>query len=254
MTAPGCDPAAEDWPPAVEVLNEAGTSDIVLICEHASNHMPQEFADLGLASVDRKRHIAWDIGAADVARKLSAMLDAPAFLSGYSRLLIDLNRPLASASSIPMRSESTDIPGNRDLTNLERQRRAALMFTPFHQRVANHLTGRETTGRKTRIVAIHSFTPVFFGHTRPWHAGILFNKSTIFAESVITALRTDLSLNVDANVPYVISRGEDYAIPIHGEDRGHDAILIEIRQDLLLTPKGIDQWAGRLAEALLASS
>ena len=240
----------QDWPPAVEVINAAGASDIVLICEHASSHMPAEFADLGLGPEDRRRHIAWDIGAAAVARGLSERLDAPAFLSGYSRLLIDLNRPLSSATSIPQRSESTDIPGNADLAESERARRAEKMFTPFHDRVATHLDARQRAGRPTRIVAVHSFTPVFFGVARPWHAGILFDRSRTFAEQVIARLRLDPAMNVAANVPYVISRDEDYAIPVHGEDRGHDAILIEVRQDLLSSAAGIAEWTDRLAAAL----
>ena len=100
-----------DWPPALEIVNQAGRSPIVLICEHASNHMPAEYGGLGLGPVDLSRHIAWDVGAAEVTRHLARLLDAPAFLAGYSRLLIDLNRPLGAASSIPLVSEATEIPG-----------------------------------------------------------------------------------------------------------------------------------------------
>jgi predicted N-formylglutamate amidohydrolase len=85
---------AADWPAPVEILNENGASGIVLLCEHASNHVPADYAELGLPSEQLNRHIAWDIGAADVARRLSNLLDAPAFFGTYSRLLIDLNRPL----------------------------------------------------------------------------------------------------------------------------------------------------------------
>jgi predicted N-formylglutamate amidohydrolase len=253
MTEPLRKTHAPDWPPPVEIRNEAGTSDIVLLCEHASNHIPKEFNQLGLDGTDTKRHIAWDIGAAEVTRRLSAALHAPAFLSSYSRLLIDLNRPLDSESSIPARSESTDIPGNAGLTPEERARRAARIFTPFHDRVAAHVLQREEAGRPARIVAIHSFTPVFFGKARPWHAGILYDTSAAFAQAVIGGLRRDPSLNVEANVPYVISRDEDYAIPIHGQDRGHDAILIEIRQDLISSAEGIEEWVDRLTHALVVS-
>ncbi|TIT39763.1 MAG: N-formylglutamate amidohydrolase, partial [Mesorhizobium sp.] len=109
--------------------------DIVLLCEHASNHMPAEYRQLGLDASHLRRHIAWDIGASEVTRLLSARLDAPAFLSGYSRLLIDLNRPLDSPGSIPLLSEDTDIPGNAGIDAAERDRRAKIMFSPFHDRV-----------------------------------------------------------------------------------------------------------------------
>ncbi|MCA0034463.1 MULTISPECIES: N-formylglutamate amidohydrolase [unclassified Mesorhizobium] len=244
----------KDWPDAVEVLNEHGLSDIVLLCEHASNHMPAEYRQLGLDASHLRRHIAWDIGAAEVTRLLSARLDAPAFLSGYSRLLIDLNRPLGTPGSIPMVSEDTGIPGNVGLDKAERDRRAKIMFSPFHERVAAHLDRRVAEGRPTRIVTIHSFTPVFLGVVRPWHAGVLHANGIDLAETILSALRTDATLNVAANVPYVISRDADYAVPIHGDDRGIPAVLVEIRQDLLSTRHGIEEWADRLAAALPAQT
>jgi predicted N-formylglutamate amidohydrolase len=237
----------KDWPAAVDVLNENGRSDIVLLCEHASNHIPAEYGQLGLDISHLQRHIAWDIGAAEVTRRLSVLLDAPAFLSGYSRLLIDLNRP---SGSIPVLSEDTDIPGNIGLDPSEHARRAEIMFTPFHDRVAAHLDLRAKDGRPTRIATIHSFTPVFLGVARPWHAGVLYDRAGDFGETILTGLRNDTALNVAANVPYVISRDADYAVPIHGDDRGIPAVLIEIRQDLLSSRAGIEAWANRLAAAL----
>jgi predicted N-formylglutamate amidohydrolase len=239
-----------DWPAAVEVLNEQGGSDIVLLCEHASNHIPVEYQLLGLAPHHLDRHIAWDIGAAELTRRLSARLDAPAFLGGYSRLLIDLNRPLGMPGSIPLRSEDTEIPGNSGIDDAERARRAKIMFAPFHDRVAAHLDQRAAAGRSTLIVTIHSFTPVFLGVPRPWHAGVLYDKADVFAQNMLSCLRVDGALIVAANEPYVISRDEDYAVPIHGDDRGIPAVLIEIRQDLLSNEAGIEEWAGRLVAAL----
>ncbi|MER8556533.1 N-formylglutamate amidohydrolase [Mesorhizobium sp. M0976] len=243
----------QGWPPAVEAINETGRSDIVLICEHASNHIPAEYARLGLDSSHLQRHIAWDIGAAEVTRALSKLLDAPAFLSSYSRLLIDLNRPLGSSGSIPVLSEDTGIPGNVGLDLGERSRRAEIMFAPFHDRVAAHLDGRAKQGRPTRIATIHSFTPVYLGVGRPWHAGVLYDRAVDFGQAVLAGLRGS-GLNVAANEPYVISRDGDYAIPVHGDDRGIPAVLIEIRQDLLAGRSGIEEWAHRLAAALPAQT
>lgn len=212
--------------------------------------MPAEFNGLGLPAHELTRHIAWDIGAEAVARGLSARLDAACFLGTYSRLLIDLNRPLGSPTSIPVRSESTDIPGNLTLSDEDRQRRIETIFTPFHDRVSQFLDIRTREGRKTRIVAIHSFTPVFLGKTRPWHLGILFDKSRDFALKIIDHLSEDASLIIGANEPYVIDRLEDYAIPVHGEERANPAILIELRQDLLATEAGILEWTNRLYATL----
>lgn len=243
---------SREWPAAVEVLNESGGSDVVLLCEHASNHMPAEYGRLGLDPRHLERHIAWDIGAAAVTRQLSARLDAPAFLSGYSRLLIDLNRPIGAPGSIPIRSEDTDIPGNIGIGEAERARRAELMFLPFHDRVAAHLDKRAAEDHRTMIVTIHSFTPVFLGVARPWHAGVLYDRAHDLAQDILSGLRSDRTIIADANVPYVISRDGDYAVPIHGDDRGVPAVLIEIRQDLISNAAGISEWTDRLAAALPA--
>ena len=242
--------AADDWPGPVEVLNEAGASPVVLLCEHASNHMPAEFARLGLPPAELERHIAWDIGAAAVTRRLADLIDAPAFLGTYSRLLIDLNRPTTAASCIPARSEATDVPGNIGLDPAERQRRIDRIFTPYHARVAAHLDARAAAGRPTTLVTIHSFTPVFLGVSRPWHVGILFDRSRAFGEALVARLAQDSALVVGANEPYVIYREEDYAVPVHGEDRGHDAVLVEIRNDLIAAAPGPDAWAERLATVI----
>jgi predicted N-formylglutamate amidohydrolase len=239
----------EDEPAPVELVNARGAAPIVLICEHAANHIPARHAGLGLRPEDRDRHIAWDIGAAAVTRELAAALDAPAFLGTYSRLLIDLNRPTGVPSSIPERSEATDIPGNIGLPSAERDARRDVIFAPFHARVAGHLDRR----RPKWIVAIHSFTPVYLGVARPWSAGVLYGEARVFGEDVIAALRVDETMLIGANVPYSIARDEDYSIPVHGDDRGIPAILLEIRNDLIREPRGVTEWAGRLAIALRQS-
>ncbi|MQT15160.1 N-formylglutamate amidohydrolase [Segnochrobactrum spirostomi] len=245
---PSQDRLGQDWPPAVEIVNEAGRSPIVLLCEHASCHIPADYSRLGLPEAEVRRHIGWDIGAADVARGLSARLDAPLFLGTYSRLLVDLNRPLAAPSLIPGLSEATTIPGNREISDAERRRRIETIFAPFHAAVADHLDRRRN--QPTILVTIHSFTPVFLGVARPWHAGILFDRSEAFARRVIARLLHEPGLNVAANEPYRIDASGDYAIPVHGEARGLEAILVEIRNDQISTPLGAAAWADRLAAAL----
>ena len=239
-----------DWPAACEVVNENGGSHVILLCEHASRYVPPEYAGLGLTAQDLSRHIAWDIGAAEVTRRLARLIDAPAFLATYSRLLIDLNRPLGSKGSIPALSESTAIPGNISISDAERELRAGRIFTPYQDRIAQCVHRREREGKPVRLVAIHSFTPVFKGVQRPWHAGVLFEKAASFAEHIIQGLRADPELNVDANVPYTVGRDEDYALLVHGDDRDNPAVLIEIRNDLIADASGAERWAQRLAPVL----
>lgn len=236
--------------PAVTVVNEGGASPYVLLCEHASNYIPAEYAGLGLQGVDLRRHIAWDIGAADLARLLSHRLDAPLILSGYSRLLIDCNRPLLTPTSIPTRSEDTEIPGNHGLDAEERARRAAAYFRPFQDRVVAMLDGRQRSGTPTIVFGVHSFTPVFRGVARPWQCGVLYGAATGFGRGLVARLAADPGLNVGDNQPYQIGGDTDYTVPVHGDGRGLPAALLEVRQDLLATAEGIEEWARRLVPAL----
>jgi predicted N-formylglutamate amidohydrolase len=237
------------WPDPVEVLNPAGPSPIVLLCEHASNYIPPEYGGLGVPAADLQRHIAWDIGAAQVTRHLSRILGAAAFLGTYSRLMIDLNRPLGVRSSIVTRSESTEIPGNAALSAAERERRERLIFTPHHEAIEAHL--RMRVGRPTFVVAIHSFTPVYLGDARKWHVGVLFEKGKALAEAMMERLRAlEPELNVGANVPYSVTIEDDYGLLVHGDNVGNPAMLIELRQDLIATPEAAERWAVRLAPIL----
>jgi predicted N-formylglutamate amidohydrolase len=236
---------------AVEILNPAGASPVVLLCEHASNFIPAEYAGLGLSSTELGRHIAWDIGAAGVTRRLSELLNAPAFLGCYSRLLIDLNRPLRSPTSIVTRSESTEIPGNASIDALERTRRAERYFEPYHAAVAGLLDSRMQAARPSLIVAIHSFTPTYHGEARPWAAGIIYDKGTAFAEATLDRLRIqDPALEVGANVPYSVAPDDYYGLLEYGDYAANPALLVEIRQDLLARPEEQDAWARRLSTAI----
>lgn len=240
-------------PAAVESVNESGQSCFVLTCEHASNYIPSRYEGLGLSDADLLRHIAWDIGAGNVARELASLLDAPLFLSGYSRLLIDCNRPIGSQTSIPEISETTIIPGNVGISASEATYRAETFYWPFQNAISAHLDRREAAGKPTVIIGIHSFTPIFKGFGRPWHAGILFRKSGRFAKALLEAL-DEPGLVTAANEPYTIDDDSDYTVPVHGEKRGHDAVLVEIRQDLIAHPSGAHEWAKRLAKALVSLS
>jgi predicted N-formylglutamate amidohydrolase len=245
--------APEADPPAVETVNAGGKSPYVLLCEHASNYIPVRYNRLGLAAAELERHIAWDIGVAPIARDLSRALDAPLVLSGYSRLLIDCNRPVGVSTSIPEVSESTLVPGNSGLSDDERANRAANFFWPFQKEVARILDRRQAENTPTIVFGVHSFTPVFKGFVRPWHAGILFRKSQRLGNAMIEALQ-EPGLIVVANEPYRIEDGGDHTVPVHGEARGLDAVLIEIRQDLIAERGGQLAWAKRLAPALQAAA
>jgi predicted N-formylglutamate amidohydrolase len=241
--------AVHSDPPAVETVNAQGRSPYVLLCEHASNHMPARYNGLGLDARELQRHIAWDIGVAPIARELSRALDAPLVLSGYSRLLIDCNRPTGVATSIPEISETTTIPGNVALSPEERAYREATFYWPFQKEVARLLDQRQAAARPTIVFGVHSFTPIFKGFVRPWHAGILFRKAERLGQALVAALQ-EPGLLVAANEPYQIRDEGDYTVPVHGEARRLEAVLIEMRQDLIGGHDGQMEWVKRLVPAL----
>lgn len=241
------------WPAAVEILNENGESPIILTCEHASNYIPREYRRLGLDEFELRRHIAWDIGAADVTRSLANRLDAIAFLGAYSRLLIDLNRPLDVDASIPTRSEDTDIPGNVGIDEIERRRRVQRIFVPFHDRIDAHLDQREREGRISIIVAIHSFTATYRDKERPWHIGILYGKAKVFGEIIVSRLSSDRQIQVGSNVPYGVSSEEDYGLLVHGDYRRLPAVIVEIRNDQVSGTAGVAEYVRRLEAALTSA-
>jgi len=236
-----------DEPPAFELINAQGTSNVVLVCDHASNRIPQQLGNLGLDTAQLGSHIAWDPGAASVARELATQLDAPLLLSGYSRLVIDCNRPLNNAESIAAQSAGIIIPGNHDLPKQQRESRINALFQPYHDAIERLLASRSE--RQTLLLSIHSFTPVWYNQPRPWHIGVSSWRDPRFAKLLFDALARDETLNVGDNQPYPIENTTDYTIPTHSDAHAIPSAMIEIRQDGIGSVASAAVWATRLAQA-----
>ena len=241
---------APDEPAPVIEYRTAGASPFLLVCDHAGRHIPRRLHDLGLPEKERARHIGWDIGIAGVARALADRLDAAAVMQRYSRLVIDCNRPPGSPTSIAATSEATRVPGNENVAAHDAALRLREIFTPYHQAIARHLDARQSAGRRTILISLHSFTPSYHGVARPWQAGVLYHRYRALAAALLALLRGERDLVVGDNEPYDVSDDTDYTIPVHGEQRGIPHVAIEIRQDLIGEEIGQRQWAERLAELL----
>jgi predicted N-formylglutamate amidohydrolase len=239
-----------DDPPPVRVLRPEGRSDLLLTADHAGRAIPRRLGMLGLPGSELARHIAWDIGIAGVTERLAEALDATAILQAYSRLVIDCNRQPGLDSSIPVLSEMTAVPGNEGLEPAEREARRREIFLPYHERIAALLDGRCAAGRRTVLVAMHSFTPVFKGIARAVEVGILYNRDARLAQVMLDLLRREGDLDVGDNQPYAVGDLSDYTVPVHGERRGLPHVEIEIRQDLIADAAGQAAWAARLARLL----
>ncbi len=251
MTAPDFQLLEADDPPPVTVTRPDGASPFLLVCDHAGNRIPRKLGTLGVSQADRRRHIAWDVGAAEMAHRVSELLDAPLVLQSYSRLVIDCNRDPKVESAMPLISETTEIPGNRDLDPREVEARIAEIFRPYHDRITAVMDARATAGRSTVLVALHSFTPYSEGWgARPWHIGILYNRDDLLPRIMLELLRAEPGLTVGDNEPYKISDETDYTIPVHGERRGVVHVEIEVRHDEIETRVNQLAWAERLVHFL----
>jgi predicted N-formylglutamate amidohydrolase len=222
---------------------------LVIVCDHARNALPPGYGTLGLPASEFTRHIAYDIGVEPVVRGLCARLGVPAVLAGYSRLLIDPNRGLDDPTLIMQVSDGAIVPGNRGLDAAERSRRIERFYQPYHAAIDALLDEAVASGRPPAILSIHSFTPAWRGIARPWHAGILWHRDGRFACPLIERLRAGNDLLIGDNEPYSGGLPGD-TLDTHATARGLADALVEIRQDLIAGPAGVDEWADRLAALL----
>ena len=241
-------------PSPVRVINPAGSSSFLLIGDHAGNLIPEQLGDLGIATSDLKRHIAWDIGVGALGERLARTIDAVFVRQTYSRLVVDCNRGEGAHDAIAPVSDGTMIPANANLSTADRAARFAEIHEPYQAAIAAELARRDAKGQKTTIVALHSFTPrMANGEPRPWQIGILHDGGdAAFAQACLAALRTDPTLTVGDNDPYRMDQ-IDYTIPRHAYPSRPYA-EIEIRQDLLGTEEGVIEWRDRVAAMLTAAA
>jgi predicted N-formylglutamate amidohydrolase len=246
--------ARQDGGDAFEVVAGPARAGLLVIADHASNAMPAEFGGLGLPEAELRRHIAYDIGVAPLARALAARLACPAVLSRFSRLLIDPNRGDDDPTRVMRISDGAIVPGNARIDAAEVERRRQRFSGPYHAAVAATLDTMLATGMVPAVVSIHSFTPAMRGRARPWHVGVLWDADPRLPEPLIAALRREPGLVVGDNEPYDGALEGD-TMSRHATARGLPHALIEVRQDLIETESEARLWGerlGRILEPLLA--
>jgi predicted N-formylglutamate amidohydrolase len=221
---------------------------LLLLCDHATNALPANYGTLGLSPEDLATHIAYDIGAAAITRRLAARFGAPAVLTRFSRLLIDVNRGAHDPTLVMRLSDRRIIPGNARIDAAEIDLRRGLYWQPYRQAITAQVSAMLAAGPPPAVIGIHTFTPVWKSVQRPWQIGILWDGDPRFASPLIAALAAE-GLNVGDNEPYAGALPGD---TLDGEiaPRGLAGLLIEIRQDLVAAPAGALHWADRLADVI----
>lgn len=239
-----------DDPAPFVILHEHGVAPALVVCDHASRAFPRGMNRLGLPELPSWQHIAWDIGAGELARGLSHALDAPAVLAGYSRLVVDCNRQPDDPEAFRAVSDGWPVPGNASLGEFERRTRLACFFDPYHEAIAALLADFRRREVVPMVVAVHTFTPEIAGQRRPWHVGVLWDKDEASARRLLAGLRAVEGLVVGDNEPYSGRHPSDYTIDHHAEQAGLPHVCIEVRQDLLESPAGIERWVRLLSRLL----
>lgn len=237
-------------PPPCRVVNADGRAAVVLCCDHASPAVPKALGTLGLAPAEFSRHIAYDIGAAAVAARLAEHFDAPAVLAGYSRLVIDCNRPLDDHTSVRIISDGTVVPGNRHLGIAEIEARAEAFFRPYHEAIAVQIARRRAAGAVPVILSVHSYTGTMSGMARPWQLGVLSGEDRRIADPLLAALTADPALCIGDNKPYSGRGLYGYTIETHALPAGLPNVLLEFRQDEIDSEAKAHAWADRVADAM----
>jgi predicted N-formylglutamate amidohydrolase len=218
------------------------------VCDHASNWVPPLLKDLGLPPGELDRHIAWDPGALDLARRLSDLLDAPLVHATVSRLVLDVNRDPTHHGSVVTLSEDTAIPGNHEISAEERSRRVQSIYEPYHRALAGEIEQRTAP----QVVSIHSFTPVYRKEQRPWHIGVLSGDDKRLAQPLLELLRAGGEFHVGDNQPYAPTDGVYHTLDRHCASRGLRSVLLELRSDTIGDEESREQWALRLSRSLRA--
>jgi predicted N-formylglutamate amidohydrolase len=232
------------------LIEGGGDCRVIFVCDHASNRFPAALGTLGVPERYLTDHIAWDIGAAGVTRRLQQRFGADAVLASYSRLVIDLNRRPGDFSVIPSISDGVLIPGNLSLAQSVRDARGDALHAPYHRAIEARIERRSANGTLPVFLGIHSFTPRFHGTSRPWHAGVLWDRDPRLAVPMLQALRAHEEFFIGDNEPYSGRHTADYSIDTHAESRGIAHAGIEIRQDLIGDEAGQNRWAEILGDAL----
>jgi len=227
----------------VIVTNPSARAPVVLVCEHACNHIPAGLHSLGLSEDVQNSHVAWDPGAIEVANRLSVLLDARLVSSGVSRLVYDCNRPPSASSAMPAKSEVFDIPGNAGLSDADRAERVARYYDPFRTTLSDTILGV----KRPVLVTIHSFTPVYMGKPRDTDIGVLHDSDARLADVLLARAAAHSDLLFERNQPYGPQDGVTHTLKEHAIADGLLNVMLEIRNDLIATPKQQDAIAGMLA-------
>jgi len=238
-------------PPPFYVMHTESEAPVLLVCDHAACRFPEALGTLGLDPFARRCHLAIDIGAGSLTEYLADRLGVTAVLAQYSRLVVDCNRNLLDPSAFLEYGDGIIVPGNRNLRQEDKDARADAIYWPYHRAVKAQAQRLMAAGGCPAFIAVHSFTPVLNGKTRPWEIGVLWDKDLRLRDIFLKDFRA-AGFHVGDNEPYSGKAPADFTVDNHAEGPGLPHIGIEIRQDLVHDAAGVARL-GKLMHKIIAS-
>jgi len=237
-------------PPPFMTYNDDGSARVLLVADHASPFFPAAMNQLGVADWVLERHVTWDIGSDLLTCCLADLIDAPAVLAGFSRLIVDPNRQLDDPTAFIEVSDGIAIPGNHGLSEAEKNLRVQSFFQPYHDAIAARIARFQAEGTVPALISMHTCTPVFAQVVRRWHVGVMWDRDPRIALPLMEKLSQMADICFGDNEPYSGRHSHDFTIDHHAEPAGLPHVGIEVRQDLVGQPEGAAKWAGILSTAL----
>ncbi len=241
---------AADEPPPFELIGGRDDPPVLIVCDHASRYIPRSLDDLGMDEAGLSTHLACDIGAGELTRRLAARLEANAVLACYSRLVVDCNRHLSDPTAYLTRGDGHIIPGNEGLGEAEKTERAEALYWPYHRAIESEIERLTRGDRVPAFISIHSFTPILDGQGRHWDVGILWDTDPRLPRPILERLHDIPGIAIGDNEPYSGRAPADFTVDFHAERGGLPHAAFEVRQDHLMSESGIELWTGRLYEIL----
>lgn len=224
------------------VVNPLATAPLLLVCDHASCRFPQALGNMGLDPFARRCHLAIDIGAGKLTENLAKSLGVTAVINQYSRLIVDCNRQLMDPGAFLEYGDGIVVPGNRNLSQADKDARANAIYWPYHQAIDEQIKRIRTVAPDPAFISIHSFTPVLNGISRAVQMGVLWDEDPRISDIFLEDFRAAGFLTGD-NEPYSGRALQDFTIDHHAEASGLPHVGIEVRQDLIDDVAGVDEIA-----------
>jgi len=194
-----------------------------------------------------------DRGAEELCRFLSTHFKAKCILPKYSRMLINLNKPVNDKKLINYYCFGTLIPGNKNISSKEKRHRIADYYNPYHNKLAKEV--QRIKKIKSYYICVHTFFHIVNGIERKPDIGLLFKykKDAGLCNQIKKALLDNSGYDVGVNQPFSAFRTAAYSMNKYGKSKNISCVEFEINDKHLRNTKSVRNMGKLLCIALEAA-